>query len=418
VSRGECEPLGAGALEVARAASPTPGGHILALDGVRGVAVLLVLFYHFTMFGRLWFLVDRGAAWEQGVTRSIAFVAMSGWTGVDLFFVLSGYLITTILLGQKGRPHFFRNFYARRAARILPLYYAFLAGYAVYIVVFDPEMGLRALTWPLVFGTNLAIGFGGDGAVAHSLQHLWSLAVEEQFYLLFPLLVATVSTEVLRLVCAVGIVGSLLFRWVAWDAVPLCAYLTPARFDGLLVGALVASLLDPRRATASSPSLRRYAGWALALTSLAVSVVVMQAGSYATGRPEIDFVGRTPLVLFFGALVAVCVVAPRTIIARALAIAPLRFFGRYSYAMYVLHMPVFAALSALHVSIRRLAAPTGSLLVGYVEFFTLAMLATTLSALASYYLLERHFMSLRDRLRGDSRAPPSTPAPSSPTSSA
>jgi peptidoglycan/LPS O-acetylase OafA/YrhL len=373
--------------------------HVPALDGLRGVAILLVLFFHFTMFGRLALVARRvPIGVERAVGSFIATTAMSAWIGVDLFFVLSGYLITTILLEDKGRPRFFRRFYARRAARILPLYYGLLAVYALFLVVSSADDKLRSLVWPASFTTNVALGLFGDGAIPHEIQFLWSLAIEEQFYLVFPLVVAVLPRGILRVVCVLGVVVALVFRAVIRPELALASFLTPARFDGLLVGAFVAAVLQPL-AREPAPAARTRARWALLLTSVALGVFVAWRGGLQGADLIVDIYGRTPLNVFFGAVVASLVLLRGSLLARLLSVAPLRFFGRYSYAMYMLHVPLLAGILSLHLDIVRFTIATRSLLAGYGLFLAIATGATVVAALGSHVMVERPFMALRQRLR-------------------
>jgi len=372
-----------------------PHARVPALDGLRGVAILLVLFFHFTNLGRL-ILVAQRVGGVQGALGILAWnAALSGWAGVDLFFVLSGYLITGILLQEKGRPRFFRRFYARRAARILPLYYVFLAGYAVVLLVVGSTAKLGALVWPLLYATNIPLGLFGDGAIPHEIQCLWSLAIEEQFYLVFPLIIVAVSRPWLRAICVLGVLVALAFRFAMRPDFPLVAFLTPSRFDGLLVGAFLATVLGSSAST--DPAIVRGTRIGLAIASVVFGAFLVWRGGLPPQDAIVDVFGRLPLILFFGALVAGCVALPGSVLARVLELAPLRFFGRYSYAMYMLHMAVMAGLFKLHIGIGRLTTLTGSLVVGYLAFLTIATALTAFASLVSYYVLERPFLALRDR---------------------
>jgi peptidoglycan/LPS O-acetylase OafA/YrhL len=156
-----------------------------ALDGVRGLAALLVMIFH---FGRAE-VPGRGAA-------AVGFFAQFGWGGVDLFFVLSGFLICGILLDTRDRPGFLRTFYTRRALRIFPLYFAFLAAYIFVIAprlpgASDIEVRQRWL-WLYVSNFDVAAHGWYSGGGSHA-NHLWSLAIEEQFYLLAPFAVLALS---------------------------------------------------------------------------------------------------------------------------------------------------------------------------------------------------------------------------------
>ena len=128
-------------------------GHLPALDGVRGMAILLVLLSHFTLR-------------EYWPSERLYYIVQSGWIGVDLFFVLSGFLITGILLDSRGKPNYFGNFYRRRALRIFPLYYFVVIVTWITVVFFEraPErlQGWDSFTWFFTFTPNIAMGLKND----------------------------------------------------------------------------------------------------------------------------------------------------------------------------------------------------------------------------------------------------------------
>ena len=149
--------------------------HFKALDGVRGLAILLVLSDHLSV------VTLDNPSW-------IGKLLQSGYLGVDLFFVLSGFLITMGLLKTREQPGYFRSFYLRRAARIMPLYYAVMILAILFVYLFEPSRppldGYDSLAWPLTFTTNVAIALKMDWLL-HShyfvVDHFWTLAVEMQF---------------------------------------------------------------------------------------------------------------------------------------------------------------------------------------------------------------------------------------------
>jgi peptidoglycan/LPS O-acetylase OafA/YrhL len=214
--------------------------HLPVLDGVRGLAILLVLTFHFAV------MYDCEEMLRHWWLRPLA----GGWCGVDLFFVLSGCLITGILLDAKGGSHFFRNFYARRALRIFPLYYGFL----VLIFLARPVFALssdaladmdRARSWLGLYGQNVWLMFSGRW-LPPLVNHLWSLAVEEQFYLAWPFLVWLCSRRRLAWVCGGVLAGCLALRVAMMLAGldPMVAYVfTLTRLDGFAAGGLVALAL-------------------------------------------------------------------------------------------------------------------------------------------------------------------------------
>jgi peptidoglycan/LPS O-acetylase OafA/YrhL len=176
--------------------SRVPGARYAALDGLRGFAILMVLFVHFI----------GDATPHTAVERALVKLANYGIWGVDLFFVLSGFLITGILHDAKSSPHYFRDFYVRRTLRIFPLYYSALAllfGVLPVLPVAYPA-GLaesaRHQAWLWCYVTNVYLARAGAWALPY-VSHFWSLAVEEHFYLLWPIVVLTSTRAALLRIC-------------------------------------------------------------------------------------------------------------------------------------------------------------------------------------------------------------------------
>ena len=227
---------------------PAPPGPLRrepALDGIRGLATLAVMLFHFTMFEQS----------SQPLFRAALGLASLGWASIDLFFVLSGFLITGILLDTKGQQHFFRNFYLRRALRIVPLCYAVLA---VVMLAVSATVGLRTpesreflgrQLWLWTYTTNIEFFVSGHWNFNLGrlwLNHFWTLAVEEQFYLAWPVIVFALSRRAL-VVGAVGLaLGAPLLRaiMIVHGVRPgIVLTLTPCRVDALALGALAAVLV-------------------------------------------------------------------------------------------------------------------------------------------------------------------------------
>jgi peptidoglycan/LPS O-acetylase OafA/YrhL len=225
-----------------RSALPLPdlGGHVPALDGLRGLAILLVLMNNLYPG-----YPDRYA------DRIVYLFSNTGWSGVDLFFVLSGFLITGILYDSRGTRHYFKTFYARRFLRIFPLAYLYLA--LIFLVVarvapLTPHEARDLASsewWYWAYLANWKIAFHGIGSQLEPTM-FWSLAVEEQFYLLWPLVVALLDRRRLVALCIGMIVAALALR-IGWHIIDpgkqareALYVLTPARMDGLAMGALLA----------------------------------------------------------------------------------------------------------------------------------------------------------------------------------
>lgn len=364
-----------------------PARHFLPLDGLRGLAVTVVVVAHAGRVG------GPGGGAISAVTRS-------GWVGVALFFVLSGFLITGILLDAKGRPGYLRNFYARRALRIFPLYYLYLAAYfyvaprltAALPVVTDPTE--RLFFW--LYAANYR-GLLPRPTAGEPLDPLWSLGVEEQVYLVWPLLVAALPVRRLAAALA-GLVPAAL----GWRAVTLAAHAptdctagwTPANLDGFALGGLVAVAV---RVPGWGDHLSRWAPRAAAGGGL--FVLGMAAGQRHFVRAENPVpmltVGVTACVVGFAGLIGWLVTAPPTAAHRVLACRWLAGPVRYSYAMYVLHGAVILLL--LPAFGRPDPEPwQWSLPAGPAAGFTAAVWLVTLAvAWVSWHAFEKWFLKLK-----------------------
>jgi peptidoglycan/LPS O-acetylase OafA/YrhL len=343
---------------------PKAPTHIPALDAVRAIAVLLVICLHYwqTFAGAAYPLIGRLAVWGQ--------------SGVDLFFVLSGFLITGILLDSRGSPGFLRNFYARRILRIFPLYYLTL--FAVYILA--PLAGLSAwvpanrAVWFWLYLQNVPMTFAP--ALASGPEHFWSLAVEEQYYLVWPLLVMCLGRRKLLAVAASAIAISLLTREALLGAGTY--FFTLARLDGLAMGSALAIL-----ARGHSKGLSALLPWAKRILLAAPLLAAMQLLD-RVGYPAIVRVSKLTLISLVCAAFVVLAVEGRGgfLLQRVFASRALRSIGKYSYAMYVFHPFLLAGL-------RRAGLPLG--LAG----FGVCLVATYLAAWISWSVFERRFLALK-----------------------
>ena len=377
-------------------AAPTTwtGGHLPALDGLRGIAVLLVMLLHFRM-----------SSPELLADRVVVKFLSAGWIGVDLFFVLSGFLITGILYDSKGAQHYFRNFYARRVLRIFPLYYAFLVlRFLILPQVYDPawtelDNPWGTQWWAWLYLTNVQVALHGWDAPASYTAHFWSLAIEEQFYLLWPLVVFLFSRRQLMAICATMILAAALTGVALRVGFgnPQAAYtLMPARMDGLAFGALLALAVRGPRGLA--PVLR-WARPALAACAAALVALFVARRGLASEDAVVQTVGYTVLAVFFGALLVVAIAAPaRGRAGRVFTHPTLRFFGRYSYAMYIIHLPMTTVISMGVFAIEDVPTLFGSRLPGQIAFTATAVAATVLLSVASWHLFENHFLKLKDRV--------------------
>jgi peptidoglycan/LPS O-acetylase OafA/YrhL len=371
--------------------------HLPALDGVRGLAILLVLLVHFAGSA-----ADPALASGSRAERVFARLIDTSGCGVDLFFVLSGFLITRILLHSRGGAQPFRRFYARRVLRIFPLYY--LALFLVLVVL--PQFagkppGVREILdrqgWLWLYGGNIACGLFGYSWNQDwmRLDHFWSLAVEEHFYFVWPFLALRLPIRSLVQLLWVFVVLAITAKiaFVGYGMIDASYQLTPCRLDALSLGALIAI-------GAASGKLSRYAPAARA------AIVFSAAGTLVLGmvshlRPWLWW--TTALVhtmfalLFAGLLVLVLTGEPSGRLARVFSHASLRILGKYSYGLYVWHEILRPFLHAW-VPLAGLEQAVHSRLFGVMLYAAICIGLAFAIAYASWHLFEKHFLRLKSRV--------------------
>ena len=370
--------------EVNRTSSPVwqLGSHIPQLDGVRGLAILMVTLYRFS----------KEIPTDSAVGHALHAGFSLGGRGVDLFFVLSGFLITGILLDAKGERHYFGNFLARRSLRIFPLYFSALllftiglAALPAYRAMFAEAIGNRMYLWTYL--TNIKMSLEGEWCFG-ALDHFWSLAVEEHFYLFWPVVLFFCSRRqalwtacTLALLSAATRIGFAAFstNGVAPDV------LTIFRIDALLVGAIIAILVRSKHGLAP---LKKY--------TLVVLPVCMLIGlaSAALGKRLFTINHSLWPLIWASCLIWLLTVNRKNWMARLMNIAPLRKLGKYSYAMYVFQNPLIP-LTATILSVPAFIAIVGDPIVGNLIYMGVMFGLTFGAALLSWHLLERHCLKLK-----------------------
>ncbi len=377
------------------ALSPSTGERprVAPLDGLRGVAILLVMLYHLPMQG------------GGRIARDIAILGRCGWVGVDLFFVLSGFLITGILYDAKERDGYLRRFYLARVLRIFPLYFAalivcFALLPALHLVRGAAEAGSAArgsAWWFFLYLQNVRMAINIH-SVPPYMQHFWSLAIEEQFYLIWPFVVLACSRERLIRLTLGAVAAAVLLRMmlVAGRVDPLTLYvLTPTRLDGLALGAYVA--LVARGPRVSSLRWLRAAG-AAALLLLGFFVWRDHALNILASR-SLEVIGYTLVSLAAAAALEWALRARLDSIGGRIASSRLLvWLGRRSYGIYVIHFPVFLLLQADGFTLAALARRLGSWSEATIGFLLVAGGLTLLLTVLSWRLLEAPALRLRHRL--------------------
>lgn len=303
-------------------------GHILALDGIRGLAILMVMLSHFLMP-------------EFFRDNTHYRILQMGWLGVDLFFVLSGFLITGILSDTRHKASgYWSGFIKRRLLRIFPLYYGsvLIVWLTILFVEKAPDrlQGYDSFGWFFAFAPNIAMALK-DNWLYHShvfsLNHLWSVAIEEQFYLLWPLVVWLLPQRILLFLCALIVVGSTSIRLSTdvhfgheWT---LASYTLPwCRMDGLAIGGFLAILFRL--------GWERYLPfdrWVMR-TGIVLAAILLIRQSINGSQQTI----ATISALGFAALLYLALNPDTKGLVRRVCEHPfLRHFGKYSYGLYVFH---------------------------------------------------------------------------------
>jgi peptidoglycan/LPS O-acetylase OafA/YrhL len=366
-------------------------GHLPGLDGIRGLAILVVLVHNVGYF-------DEPADSLAIEILRVAFGA--GWAGVQLFFVLSGLLITGILLDTKRDVHYFRSFYLRRILRIFPLYYLTLVGAFVVLphLVDLGDWGAHARRIQIWYWTYLMNWTDPFLGTLSGLSHCWSLAVEEQFYLIWPFVVLTLSTDRLMRVCGVLVASALITRLVMvwWPAPVEAIYMfTITRWDALACGAAIAvAMRQPARYAHLLLLLRRTA---LPLATVLLLVVAVDHG-LPWSSPLMQTVGYSIVAVLCSWLIVVAIdpALPFGWIRRTIAAPALRFFGKYSYGMYVLHWPIHR-LGQVWLTGWVVAGPASARPVRLLVYVAANLIVSTAAAVAVFHLVERPFLAMKDR---------------------
>lgn len=307
-------------------------GHIAALDGLRAFAIVAVIFHH----GGGYFLVQNSPP-----TSALREVVETLGVGVDLFFALSGFLITGILLDSLERPYYFKRFYWRRGLRIWPLYYAFLLGaYLVHRRVFS---GIGFMPFALYYRNFL----GPDNTSDIYIGQFWSLCVEEQFYLIWPVVIYFVTRR-LRMPLIVSLMAAAFFIRIfllsRGESMYVVYRLPFCHMDALLAGAAVAVLV---RNNIGSAALRRIS-WAALACGLAGLSLVLSNQLPAGLAAEAFSTSLSSTSLIFGGVVGLCSSSRNALASSILGASMLREISKRSYGMYVFHLvPLYVSFKFL-----------------------------------------------------------------------
>ena len=357
--------------------------HLDVLDGLRGIAILLVVAFHYVDIVQLFRI---------------------GWIGVDLFFVLSGFLITGKLVESFGRKGYLSGFYRNRALRIFPLYYA------VLLVFF---LGLRWVVSPanlpglhfysdhwlsfVLFLQNWSLIFFGFPKEVY-LTHLWSLAVEEQFYLLWPIVIFLFrDRKKLSAGLLVWILAVIAFRIFQYQHYPLPAdsmhyYCNSfCRSDSFVIGGMAFFLYERKDQRLNH----------LYIYILAFSLLVFFLGILLLHNARFDSlffatIGYTVNAVLFASMILCALRYPASRVAGWLRHRVLRYFGKISYGIYIFHLPVLLILGS-HIHRWMISYLEWNEMVASTSSITCSLIASVSVSAVSYRYYESYFLRLKKR---------------------
>lgn len=367
-------------------------GYRTELDGLRAVAVLSVMGVHVITIG--------SGADLAGKSAGLPPLTSGGMFGVDMFFVLSGFLITSILLHEHSKfgQIDFRAFYIRRILRLSPAMLMLLSACAVYLLLNGGTSGgfdWFSILFSALYISNFALIFWG--LRLGMLTQTWSLSVEEQFYSVWPLAVSKLvrlpRRNALRIVAAAAVASWLLrvllfttfMKYPAWPLFGSAVHLILAHCDGLLCGALVAMAANWGWLPAARGD-RRVEGvsWFCALSLLGVLFFGPGMHKGIADAGDIFFFYYAFVAVATATLIATFLIDPHLTLCKLLRWAPMVWIGKISYGLYLYHMPIFVLTPASALG------PNTALIV--------ALAGSIATAAASYFLIERRFLDLRRTL--------------------
>ena len=310
----------------------TNNNHNLHLDGLRGIAILIVIsFHYFTGF----------------------YIFDFGWSGVDLFFILSGYLLSGRILPYLADKKIIWKFYFNRILRIIPLYFSFLLVFYLffYFVASNETQNLsEQLKHPFIYFSFLCnwMFISNFNSVQHQLSHLWSLSVEEQFYLIFPVYIFAIKRKKILLKLTIGIIAAILVsRCIHCIFIKENEYLkiywnTFYRIDCFFTGLVIYLLKE-------NGFLNRYYKWMSIILIISILLILIGGIYEETFRVNLFFVsiGFTLVAIAYGCIVVFAITEKDNFLKRITSNSGLIFFGEISFGLYIFHWPIYLTMFSL-----------------------------------------------------------------------
>ncbi len=378
--------------------------YIPSFDGMRALCIAAVILFH---------VVSTSHPWLENLARR-------GWCGVDVFFVLSGFLITWIIaveIDHRGTVDLPR-FYVRRALRLQPAYFSGLIGFALLLFLFHREkffIVMHAMPYFLTYTMNFAVAFGWIPFPPYG--QAWSLCIEEQFYLCWPWTLRRFGTHrCLRI--ALGIVVFVMFyrtglyAWLNWGHFAIASersldriyYGTDTRIDTILIGCATALVLREPALEKYFQRLRDWRWFTVVASAVALAAFAWATGGAFKGGWRGATIGFTAMAVTTAAVILALFLQPESMLSRCLSWPPMVFIGKISYGIYLFHEPFWMALARV-MGLRFEAVGT---LPQEIVAVTLVFAASIALAWGHFEIVEKRFLALRDRLDSKRKADPAT----------
>jgi peptidoglycan/LPS O-acetylase OafA/YrhL len=348
-----------------------------SLDGIRGWAILLVVFFH-----------------NFGFVKYFGF----GWLGVDLFFVLSGFLISNILLNTLNQRNYLKNFYIKRILRIFPLYYSVL----IFVLFIFPYFSsirenlefYRDNQWWFWLYLQNWLFILKPLEKTNLLIHFWSLAVEEQFYLLWPFIILLIRKEKNLLALLSFLLAFIIFaRIVIWQhhigQLSYFSFYTFTRIDGILIGCMLALIIKMNK-----DFLRQYSSLIVFILAILNFVFFFLNKANAFSFPFFPFIGYTTFAIIFALLVYEAIIGKTYVVNKIFSNEILVFFGRISFGFYIFHWPVYIALNPKLLSFLNNELSLKLSACQFLSSIICTLIGLGISVI-SYYYFEMKFLKLK-----------------------
>lgn len=348
--------------------------HIIELDGLRGIAILLVLVYHFWTI----YIVPFGKISKIIVASTSLF-----WSGVDLFFVLSGFLIGGILIRNKNSTTYFKTFYTRRFTRIFPIYFLSLT---LFLLIRNlnffkqiPDLVNSPIPfWPFgLFIQNFYISISDLRPMW--LAPTWSLAIEEQFYVFIPLLIFFINKQLIPYFLAITIFVSIAIKLYFGKYMP--EFCTPDRYIGLMIGVMIAYFYEHDLYWKKILTHNKYL-WILPILIFVLGAIILKTQKSAL------VIVFTWIAFFYGSILLIILSRKEGYLARLCKNSFLRFWGKYSYGIYIIHIPLYFIINFI------LFKESKPIINGYLDILKplIPLFASLLIAFISFHFFEKRFL--------------------------